>query len=201
MTNSISHPTEPRGAHETHESIKIDGFWLFLVSDVLLFGALFATFIVLHTHYAGGPTGKDIFDVQVFTSETFILLTSSFTSGLATLEMTKGHVKGLVTWLIITAFLGFTFIGFEIYEFSTLVNEGYTMSTSAFLSAFFTLVGTHGSHVSLGLIWMIGLIIQVARRGFTPITKRKLSIISLYWHFLDAVWIFIFTVVYLIGVI
>jgi len=194
------HNVEPHEGHEVHESIKIEGFWLFLVSDVLLFGALFATFIVLRTHYAGGPTGKDIFDVQEFTIETFVLLTSSFTSGLATLEMNKGHVKGTIIWLIITALLGFTFVGFEIDEFSTLVNEGYAMSTSAFLSAFFALVGTHGSHVSFGLIWMIALIIQTAWRGFTPITKRKLSIISLYWHFLDAVWIFIFTVVYLIGV-
>ncbi|GGE50520.1 cytochrome aa3 quinol oxidase subunit III [Pullulanibacillus camelliae] len=200
MENIVSHHTDHHEEHEAHESIKIDGFWLFLVSDVLLFGALFATFIVLRTHYAEGPTSQDLFDVKEFTIETFVLLTSSFTSGLATLEMNKGHVKSLITWLIVTALLGATFVGFEIHEFSGMVSEGYKMSTSAFLSGFFTLVGTHGCHVSLGLIWMIGLIIQVARRGFTPVTERKLSIISLYWHFLDAVWIFIFTVVYLIGV-
>lgn len=186
--------------HEDHESIKIDGFWIFLVSDVLIFGTLFATFAVLRTHYAGGPTGKELFDVPEFTKETFALLTSSFTSGLATLQMQKGNLKGLLGWLIVTVLLGLVFIGYEVHEFTTMVGEGATISRSGFLSSFFTLVGTHGCHVSFGIIWILGLMIQVARRGINDVTKRKLFIVGLYWHFLDAVWIFIFTVVYLMGV-
>ncbi|MGV3487391.1 MAG: cytochrome o ubiquinol oxidase subunit III [Tuberibacillus sp.] len=186
--------------HEDHESIKIAGFWIFLVSDVLLFATLFAAYVVLRNHYAGGPTPKDLFDVPGFVAETFILLTSSFTSGIAALQLNKRSVKGLITWLIITVILGLAFLGFEINEFTDMVQEGAKMSTSAFLSAFFTLVGTHGAHVTLGSLWMIGLIIQLAIHGITPVTSRKISVISLYWHFLDAVWIFIFTVVYLIGV-
>lgn len=187
--------------HGDHESIKINGFWIFLVSDVLVFGTLFATYAVLRTHYAGGPTGKELFDVPEFAAETFVLLTSSFTSGLATLQMYKGNVKALIGWLIVTVLLGLTFIGFEAHEFTTLVLEkDATMSTSAFLSAFFTLVGTHGCHVSFGIIWITCLMVQVVRRGINSVTKRKLFIVGLYWHFLDAVWIFIFTVVYLIGV-
>lgn len=196
MEQVISHEVH----HEDHESIKIDGFWIFLVSDVLIFGTLFATFVVLRTHYAGGPTGKELFDIPEFVTETFALLTSSFTSGLATLQMKRGSVKGLVAWLIVTILLGLTFIGYEVHEFTTMVLEGASVPRSAFLSGFFTLVGTHGCHVSFGLIWMTGLMIQVTRKGINEITRRKLFIVGLYWHFLDAVWIFIFTVVYLIGV-
>jgi cytochrome o ubiquinol oxidase subunit 3 len=196
----VAHAVETGVKHEDHESIKIAGFWIFLVQDVLLFATLFATYVVLRNHYAGGPTPKELFDVPGFVAETFILLTSSFTSGLAALQLNKKSVGGLITWLVITGVLGLAFLGFEINEFTNMVQEGATISTSAFLSAFFTLVGTHGAHVTLGLGWMLGLIIQLARRGITPVTSRKVSVLSLYWHFLDAVWIFIFTVVYLIGV-
>ena len=196
----MAHAVETKMKHEDHESIKIAGFWIFLVQDVLLFATLFATYVVLRNHYAGGPTPKELFDVPGFVAETFILLTSSFTSGLATLQLNKKSVGGLITWLVVTGVLGLAFLGFEINEFTDMVQEGATISTSAFLSAFFTLVGTHGAHVTLGLGWMLGLIIQIARRGITPVTSRKVSVLSLYWHFLDAVWIFIFTVVYLIGV-
>jgi cytochrome o ubiquinol oxidase subunit 3 len=196
----VAHAVETELKHEDHESIKIAGFWIFLVQDVLLFATLFATYVVLRNHYAGGPTPKELFDVPGFVAETFILLTSSFTSGLATLQLNKKSVGGLITWLVVTGVLGLAFLGFEINEFTDMVQEGATISTSAFLSAFFTLVGTHGAHVTLGLGWMLGLIIQIARRGITPVTSRKVSVLSLYWHFLDAVWIFIFTVVYLIGV-
>jgi cytochrome o ubiquinol oxidase subunit 3 len=176
------------------------GFWIFLVTDCLLFGTLFATYVVLRSHFDGGPTGKELFEVPGFVAETFILLTSSFTSGLATLAMNQGKTKQLMGWLVVTALLGACFVGLEVNEFAKMAAEGATISRSAFLSAFFTLVGTHGLHVSVGLVWMIAILLQLAKRGITDVTRRKVFVISLYWHFLDAVWIFLFTVVYLMGV-
>lgn len=187
-------------AHTDHESLKILGFWIFLVTDCILFGTLFATYVVLRTHTDGGPTGRDLFDVPGFTAETFILLTSSFTSGLATLALHNGRKKQVLGWLAVTALLGAAFISLEINEFANLAAEGATISRSAFLSAFFTLVGTHGLHVSVGLVWMIALMIQLGKHGINAVTTRKVTVIGLYWHFLDAVWIFLFTVVYLMGV-
>lgn len=198
MEHVVSHHEEHH--HEDHESLKVLGFWIFLVTDCLLFGTLFATYVILRNHTDGGPIGKELFDIPGFIAETFILLTSSFTSGLATLAMHKGKAKQLIGWLMVTALLGFAFIGFEVNEFYHMVMEGATISRSAFLSAFFTLVGTHGLHVSIGLVWMIAIMIQLSRRGITAVTKRKVSNLSLYWHFLDAVWIFLLTVVYLMGV-
>lgn len=186
--------------HADHEQLKVLGFWIFLVTDFVLFGTLFATYAVLMNNYAGGPTQSELFEMPGIIASTFILLTSSFTSGLAVLAMNKGNVKQLIGWLVVTALLGLSFIGLEITEFMKLVEEGATLSTSAFLSAFFTLVGTHGLHVSVGLFWVAALMIQLARRGITPVTKRKVTNFSLYWHFLDVVWIFLFTVVYLMGV-
>jgi cytochrome o ubiquinol oxidase subunit 3 len=201
MAQAVSHHDEHHDhGHHDLESMKVLGFWIFLVTDCILFGTLFATYAVLYTHTSGGPTGKELFEVPGFVAETFILLTSSFTSGLATLEMHKGNRKGLIAWLIVTALLGLAFVGLEVDEFIKMVHEGATMSTSAFLSAFYTLVGTHGLHVSVGIVWMTAIMIQLARRGITDVTKRKVTIISLYWHFLDVVWIFLFTVVYLMGV-
>jgi cytochrome o ubiquinol oxidase subunit III len=185
--------------HVDQEGLKVLGFWIFLVTDCLLFATFFAAFAVLRTHTNGGFTGKE-FDVPGFIIETFILLISSFTSGLAVLAMHKGNKKALISWLIVTAALGATFVGLEINEFSKMAAEGATLTKSAFLTSFFSLVGTHGLHVTFGIFWMIGLIFQLSKKGITSVTKRKISIISLYWHFLDAVWIFIFTVVYLMGV-
>jgi cytochrome o ubiquinol oxidase subunit 3 len=186
--------------HHDQEGMKVFGFWLFLITDVILFGTLFATFVVLRFNTAGGPTGADLIELPGIIASTFILLTSSFTSGIALLEMNRGNKKGLITWLIITALLGASFIYLEVTEFIHLVHEGATIGTSAYWSSFFTLVGTHGLHVSVGLVWMTALIIQLARRGITDVTKRKVNVISLYWHFLDVVWIFVFTIVYLMGV-
>lgn len=185
--------------HVDQEELKILGFWIFLVTDCLLFATFFAAYAVLHTHTNGGFSAKD-FDIPGFIIETFVLLTSSFTSGLAVLAMNKGNKKGLINWLIVTVALGAIFVGLEINEFSSMVAEGATLQKSAFLTSFFSLVGTHGCHVTFGIFWMIGLIIQLSRKGITSVTKRKISMICLYWHFLDAVWIFIFTVVYLMGV-
>lgn len=186
--------------HHDPQEMKLLGFWIFLITDVILFGTLFATYVVLHHNTAGGPSGADIFEMPGVIAETFILLTSSFTSGLAVLAMNRGNVKQLIAWLIVTFILGAAFIGLEVTEFVKLIEEGHGISASAFLSAFFTLVGTHGLHVSVGLVWMLLLIIQLSRRGITDVTRGKINVISLYWHFLDAVWIFLLSVVYLLGV-
>lgn len=197
--SASAHVSNHDHGHVDQEGLKILGFWIFLVTDCLLFATLFAAYAVLHTHTNGGFTGKE-FDTPGFIIETFILLISSFTSGIAVLFMHKGNKKALLGWLIVTAALGAVFVGLEINEFTNMVHEGATISKSAFLTSFFTLVGTHGLHVTVGIFWMIGLMIQLSRKGITTVTKRKISVISLYWHFLDAVWIFILTVVYLMGV-
>ncbi|WP_248924116.1 cytochrome o ubiquinol oxidase subunit III [Paenibacillus hamazuiensis] len=199
MHSNAAHEAGHDGHHDLEELRKF-GFWIFLITDCILFSALFATYLVLKDSTAGGPTGKEIFEMPGVIAETFILLTSSFTSGLAVLAMNAGSRKGLMGWLAVTVLLGACFIGLEITEFVKLVEEGHNISSSAFLSAFFTLVGTHGLHVTLGLFWITALIIQLSRHGITPVTQRKVHITSLYWHFLDAVWIFVFTIVYLMGV-
>ena len=180
--------------------LKILGFWFFLATDLILFSALFATFAVLRTNFAGGPSGRDLFDVTGFTAETFILLTSSFTCGLATYNMRKGRRGALMGWLVVTLLLGMSFIGLELSEFIKYATSGATVQTSGFLSAFFILVGTHGSHVSIGILWMLSILYQLGRYGINAITARKVFIVGIYWHFLDVVWVFIFTVVYLPGV-
>jgi cytochrome aa3 quinol oxidase subunit III len=182
-------------------SLHILGFWLFIVQDLILFSCLFATYLVMQHRTAGGPTPMELFDVPGFTAETFLLLTSSFTCGLATFEMRRGNVGRLIGWLIVTVLLGLGFIGLEVDEFVTNALDGATMQRSGFLSAFYTLVGTHGCHVSLGIGWVILLMIQLARHGITPVTSRKVFIWGIYWHFLDIVWVFIYTAVYLNGVV
>lgn len=180
-------------------SLKIFGFWVFLAAEVVLFSCLFATYLVLHGRTAGGPTSMQLYEVPGFLTETLLLLTSSFTCGIAIFEMHRGSKKGLLIWLYITILLGLGFVGMEISEFIKYVGAGADISRSAFLSSFFVLVGTHGAHVSLGILWMLGITFQLLRFGITPITARKAFIVSLYWHFLDVVWVFIFTVVYLTG--
>lgn len=196
-----ANPGLPLEYTEKEEAVKIFGFWLFLATDLVLFACLFATYLVLRTHTAGGPTAAQLFDVPGFAAETFILLTSSFTGGLATYEMRRNNVKRVIGWLVVTVLLGMSFVGYELTEFIHYAMMGATMQRSGFLSAFFTLVGTHGSHVTLGIIWMTSIIFQLARRGITPVTARKVFMVGLYWHFLDVIWVFIFTVVYLTGVV
>ncbi|MEF3310151.1 cytochrome o ubiquinol oxidase subunit III [Paenibacillus sp. GYB004] len=208
MGNAIGHSQQHsasghhdhHGGHHDLESVRTFGFWLFLITDCILFGTLFATYVVLQGNTNGGPTGAELFQMPGIIASTFILLTSSFTSGLAVLSMNRGNKKGLIGWLAVTALLGLSFLVLEINEFIHLVHEGATIGTSAFLSAFYTLVGTHGLHVSIGFVWMIAIMLQLAKRGITPVTRRKVNVISLYWHFLDAIWIFVFTIVYLMGV-
>lgn len=181
--------------------MNILGFWIFLGAEIVLFATLFGVYGVLGERYAGGPTQQDIFIVKDVMIQTFLLLTSSFTMGIAIHEMRRRNIKGLLTWITFTLLLGGGFLFMEVREFMHYVHEGATMQTSAFLSSFFVLLGTHGLHVTIGIGWAILLMIQVLKRGLTPITARKTFIFGLYWHFLDVVWIFIFTFVYLKGLV
>jgi cytochrome aa3-600 menaquinol oxidase subunit 3 len=181
--------------------MNIFGFWIFLGAEIVLFATLFGVYGVLFERYAGGPTHQDIIMMKEVIIQTLLLLTSSFTCGLAIFEMRRNNLRGLLIWLIITLLLGAGFLIMEVNEFLHYIHEGATMQTSAFLSSFFVLLGTHGLHVTMGIGWAILIIIQLLKRGITPITARKVFIIGLYWHFLDVVWIFIFTFVYLKGMV
>ena len=184
--------------HETDARV-IFGFWIYIMSDCLLFASIFATYAVLHNNTFGGPSARELFSMPFVLTETMLLLTSSFTYGLAMLAAHKSKKVGVISWLFVTFLLGVAFLGMELTEFSTMIREGSGPDRSAFLSSFFTLVGTHGMHVFIGLMWMFALIVQVYRYGITNITFRKLTCLSLFWHFLDIVWIFVFTIVYLMG--
>ena len=177
------------------------GFWLYIMSDLILFSAVFATFAVLARNYAGGPTGKDLFDLPYVFAETMFLLCSSATCGLASLAMHNDRREGVLRWLAVTFLLGLGFVSMEINEFHQMVLDGNGPDRSAFLSAFFTLVGTHGTHVTFGLIWMLVMFAQVASKGLTTPVKSRLMRFSLFWHFLDIVWVGVFTIVYLLGVL
>ena len=177
------------------------GFWIYLMSDALIFATLFATYGVLSTSYAGGPTPRHIFELPLVALNTAMLLLSSITYGFAMLEMEAGRLRGTQIWLAITALFGLAFVGIELYEFSNLIAEGATPQRSAFLSAFFTLVATHGLHVTFGLIWIAVSLVQLAQRGLHVENKRRLQCLSMFWHFLDVIWIGVFTFVYLLGVL
>lgn len=189
-------------AHEPHpENGTSLGFWLYLMSDCLIFAALFATYGVLGRAYAGGPSGKELFDLSLVAINTAFLLMSSITFGFAMLQKQKKNVNGTLLWLGITGLLGAAFLAVEIYEFYHLIHQGATPQTSAFLSSFFTLVGTHGIHVTFGLIWLITLMIQIKKHGLINENVRRINCLSMFWHFLDVVWIGVFTFVYLMGVL
>jgi len=177
------------------------GFWVYLMTDCVLFATLFATYIVLHRNTAGGPSTMDIFDLPMVLTETVILLLSSFVCGLAVLAAHNQQKTQVIVWYSITFVLGAIFLAMELKEFSHLIAEGYSWQRSGFLSGFFTLVATHGLHIAAGLIWILVMIWQVLKKGLTRNTVRRLSILGMFWHFLDVVWIFIFTIVYLMGVI
>lgn len=175
------------------------GFWCYLMTDCLIFGTLFATYAVLHNSTFGGPTTHDIYHLPIAFAETMALLFSSITSGLGLLAALKSHKNRAVFWLIFAFLFGASFVAMELSEFHKIATEGHNWTHSAFLSSFFTLVGTHGLHVSIGLFWMLNMIFQIFFLGITIDTFRRLVVFSLFWHFLDLVWIFIFTFVYLIG--
>lgn len=180
-------------------SKSIFGFWIYLMTDCVLFATLFATYAVLHNNTFGGPGGQELFSLSFVLAETLILLTSSFSCGLAMLAAYRND-KGLVIKLLgVTLLLGLAFLGLELSEFHKLYEEGNSWRRSGFLSAFFTLVGTHGLHITSGLIWMGTMMLRIRSAGITNFSLRRLTMLSLFWHFLDIVWIFIFTVVYLMG--
>lgn len=177
------------------------GFWLYLMSDCLVFACLFATYAVLGRNYAGGPTGAELFELPLVALNTSLLLLSSITYGFSMLEMQRKRLRATIVWLAVTGLLGACFIGLELYEFIHLIHEGAGPQRSAFLTAFFTLVGTHGLHVSFGIVWLGTLMLQLGRHGLTPENHRRMTCLSMFWHFLDVVWIGVFTFVYLMGVL
>lgn len=177
------------------------GFWMYLMTDCLLFATLFATYALLNKETFGGPSSKDLFSLPFSFAETMLLLFSSVTCGFGVLSAVQNQKNRAMKWLAVTFVLGASFIGMEVHEFAHLVKEGNAPDRSAFLSSFFTLVGTHGLHVSIGLLWIIVMLGQLFFQGITTDTFRRLVVFSLFWHFLDLVWIFIFTFVYLMGVI
>lgn len=198
MTQTITHHTEH---HHDADAIDIFGFWIYILSDCILFSALFAAFAVLHTSVYGGPALKELFDLNYVLAETIVLLLSSFTYGLAILALYKNKLKSILFWMIITFLFGATFVGMEINEFINLYQEGHSWQSSASLSSFFTLVGTHGLHVSMGLLWMLIIMAQLSLSGITQTMRKRLTYLGLFWAFLDIVWIFVFTIVYLMEAI
>jgi len=178
---------------------KVIGFWIFLGAEVVLFGTLFSAFIALRHQVLDGPHASELFELPIVFAATMILLTSSLMSVLAVQAMHRHQVKALIGWLFVTIILGLAFLGLEIFEFNTYVSEGHKMNTSAFSSSFYTLVGFHGAHVAFGVLWISLLIAQLFKKGLTVVTAPKIYVSMIYWHFIDVIWVFIFTVVYLMG--
>lgn len=187
--------------HAHQAELTTFGLWIYLMSDLILFSILFATFVVLGKNVAGGPTPQELFHLPFIFTETMFLLLSSITFGLAMVAMNSKNKKGVLIGLIFTGLFGLGFLGMELYEFYELAAAGHTPDKSGFLTAFFTLVGTHGAHVFFGLIWLISMIIQVSKKGFTAKVRSRLMRLSLFWHFLDIVWIGVFTFVYLMSIL
>ncbi|MHC6530073.1 MULTISPECIES: cytochrome o ubiquinol oxidase subunit III [unclassified Vibrio] len=190
-------------AHDHHHDTggnKLFGFWIYLMSDCILFATLFATYAVLAGATANGPDGKEIFELPFVFVETMLLLLSSITFGFGMIAMKRKDLSSMKLWLAVTFLFGLGFIGMEIYEFHHLIEEGFGPQNSAFLSAFFTLVGTHGLHVSFGLIWLAVCYHQLSTKGLNEMMETRFQCLSLFWHFLDIVWICVFTIVYLVGV-
>ena len=186
--------------YSTHENeMKIFGFWVFLGAEIMLFGTLFASYFTLVDRTGNGPTGAEIFEIGPVLAETFLLLASSFTIGLAIHAMRLGSKKATLTFMGVTLLLGLAFLGVEIYEFVHYAHVGAGITVSAFTSILLTTLGTHGLHVTVGLFWGLFIMMQISKHGLNPETANKSFIFSLYWHFLDVVWIFIFSFIYLKG--
>lgn len=177
------------------------GFWIYLMSDCLIFAILFACFAVLGGNYAAGPGPKDLVDLHLIALNTAMLLFSSLTYGFAMIAMQQGERRQTQLWLAVTGLFGAAFLAIELYEFSHLIHIGATPQRSAYLSAFFTLVGTHGLHVTFGLVWLVTLIVQLGKHGLIAANQRRVACLSLFWHFLDIIWIGVFTFVYLMGML
>lgn len=201
LSNIIDQVNDNKDKISFTEDNKIFGFWIYLMSDCVLFATFFAVYLVLKFNTAHGPTGKDIFNLSAVLIETFILLNSSITYAMAILNCTHYENKNkVIMWLSLTFIFGVSFIGMEIHEFYDLIINGYGPSRSAFLSSFFLLVGTHGVHVISGLIWILVMILHVFFYDITYDNKVNLQCLGLFWHFLDIIWICVFSVVYLLGV-
>lgn len=202
MSNNVSHAMSPELEAE-HHAFTADktqfGFWLYLMTDLVLFACLFATYAVLHHNTWGGPSAKELFSMPYVLVETMALLTSSFTAGLAMLAIHRHRKSQALAWFAVTFILGGVFLGMELHEFGNLIHEGLSWRASGFMTAFFSLVGTHGLHITVGLLWMAVMMARVVKKGITHNDIRRLTLLSLFWHFLDIVWIFIFTFVYLMG--
>jgi cytochrome o ubiquinol oxidase subunit 3 len=201
MTTHVASQPASSDAHAEEVHNAVFGFWVYIMSDCILFASLFATYAVLSHNYAGGPTGQDLFDLPKVFIETMLLLTSSITYGFAMLAMNRNRARQVVAWLGVTFLLGLGFVSMELTEFQRMILAGAGPDRSGFLSAFFTLVGTHGLHVSFGLLGMAVMMAQVMRSGLTASVQSRLVRLSLFWHFLDIVWIGVFSVVYLMGVL
>lgn len=184
-----------------HETGTMLGFWIYLMSDCLIFGILFAVYAVVGQNYAAGPSPADLFEIDKILLATFFLLFSSITYGFAVINMQQKKQNPMMFWLIITGLFGFGFLVMEVLEFQHLAHLGAVPGASAFLSAFWTLVGTHGLHVTAGFIWLIVLLVQVKMHGLTEANTRRILCLSLFWHFLDLIWIGVFSFVYLTGVL
>jgi cytochrome o ubiquinol oxidase subunit 3 len=179
----------------------IFGFWLYILSDCILFSVLFACYAVLYKNTYGGISVRDFVELPYVFKETMALLISSFTYGLAIISLQKNKSNSVIFWLMVTFLFGLMFVNLEVKEFVHLFAAGYTWQNSAALSAFYTLVGTHGLHVSIGLIWMAVLMHQFLKFGATGFMKKRLTYLAIFWSFLDIIWIFVFTIVYLMGAI
>jgi cytochrome o ubiquinol oxidase subunit 3 len=184
-----------------HDSGTLLGFWIYLMSDALLFATVFATFGVLSSSFAGGPGPRELFDLGLVAVNTSILLVSALTCGLAMISMQAGRLGATQLWLAVTALLGIAFVGIELHEFSAMIAEGATPQRSGYLSGFFTLVGTHGLHVTFGVIWIAVMQVQLRQRGLHHDNRRRLLCLSMFWHFLDVIWVGVFTFVYLLGML
>jgi cytochrome o ubiquinol oxidase subunit III len=201
MTTQTLTGVEPgEDRHADTIANQVLGFWLYMMSDLVVFGTLFATYAVLGHNYAGGPAGRELFHLPDAFFETMLLLISSVTYGMVMLAVNRQRKAWVVSWLIVTFMFGLGFVGMEINEFQRLLLAGHGPQRSGFLSAFFTLVGTHGSHVIAGLVWMAVMIGQVSIKGLIPSVQSRLIRLSIFWHFLDIVWVGVFTLVYLMGV-
>ena len=201
--NDAHHHDEHHDHHEVVNANASLGFWIYIMTDLILFCSLFIGFQVLREHSAGGPTQYEVFKESlgfVFV-ETLVLLTSSFTFGMAHLAQAKRDIGKLQMWLFATFALGAIFIGMEVYEFNHLIHNGQGPQVSAFLTSYFSLVGTHGLHVTSGLIWLAVIMIQIKKFGLNPVVMRRLTMLSIFWHFLDIVWVCVYTEVYLLGAI
>ncbi len=190
-----------KAIYHNDDSKTMLGFWVYLMTDCVLFAGFFATFAILHNNVYGGQDGKELFNLPFVLTETLILLTSSYTCGLAILAARRQNKNSATSWLLTTFVLGLVFLLMEISEFRNLIIDGDSWHRSGFLSSFFALVGLHGLHITIGLIWIGVMVFLVRHRGLISSTTRRLNLLSMFWHFLDIVWIFIFTFVYLMGVI